>query len=211
MIVKDLFNEFKFENIWNYLYEHYYKQKEDTFETINHKKEICKNLFIKIKSIKEATPVTNNIIIGYEKIDFIDLKNTYKYISVPLFYEQDIKADFKYNEKFENDYDFSKDSLEELKLFLKSYKSIPMATFYYTPIEDVVRLTIDKKSLETIGHLEMLCAIFNELEFFLEEKIEEDKVIISSDIELTEEHQKEVCLVFIENYKTLYKYIKSYA
>lgn len=237
MTVKDLFDKFDFQDIWNHFYENYLKNDDDTNKHINNCKKSHHTAFTKIKNTEIKEPNKNNILIGHKVIDYDECDNiTIEYIDVSLYHLDEIKENFKIDKKLEPDFDYSKASLEELKTIIREYLDYNSYAYEFSPWEEILSFTIEETSLKDIGELEFICAVFNEMTFvgFDNEEIELERKALEKlteklkeyDVEdekpkswreifdkmeippITYEQRKKSWLTAIENKRIIYPYIK---
>lgn len=189
MTVKDLFNKFNFEDIWDYFYEHYIKNDNDTDEDIENSKLCHQVAFLKIKTIDIEKPDKNNILIGHKIIDYNETTNdNYEYIDASLYSVKEIKKYFKINKEFETNFDFTTLSLQELKDFLRDFREYTSYAYEFTPWKEILSFMIEESSLNDIGELAFISSIFNEMTFlgFDEEDVEEEREELSNRVEEVE-------------------------
>lgn len=192
MIVKDLLDKIDFEEMWKYYYNELIKDKDSTPES-EEKSKLCHQLsFLKMKKIVPEKS-DNCILICYKGIDTLDDDEPpYEYIDVSLFYKDEIKEKFHLYNKFENNYDFSNLSKDEIIQCLhESRNEITSYAFEFSPWKEILGYEICEESLKEIGEIPFFAAIFYEMTFcgFEEEDIQEEKNII---IERKEEVDKAI-------------------
>jgi hypothetical protein len=234
MIVKELFDKYDFEDVWNYFYENHLREDNDTKENLQNSKLAHKEAFLKIKSMDiNKNPLENNILIVHKSYD-----EEYEYKEITLYYKDDIKSNFKVDEKIENDFDFSKMSLEELKKYRKDcYPSITTYAFEFSSWKEILRYIVNESSLKDFGELDFLCLVFYEMTFVgfndeevdterenLENLVEEIKEEIKDNKEVsnfkpfkfpneyknlvTDNTRKQMLLDMVNSYKEIYPYFK---
>lgn len=240
MIVNDLFNKVTFEDLWKYFYENLIKEDNYDLEKEAKSKISHKEAFEKIKKL---IPKKNedSILIAYKAIDTFDENEpSYECVDISLFDKKEIKEKFNIYDKFENDFDFSILSKHEIINCLhESRNEITSYAFEFSSWQEVLGYEICEESLNDIGYIPFLSAVFYEMTFcgFDEEDIQEElNVIIERKEEVekaieenntgkfvslnevfpdwnkytpSEESIKISYLNSIENWKRLYKYIKN--
>lgn len=167
MIIQEMFKNINYENVWNVMYENYFKHRNYTrfklFKLKRHLKHSVKEI-IKMKNKNSINDSVFIIDFTYDDLPFEE-SICEKMLDNYCYKKEDILNKFKIDEIVEKNIDVSKYSYEKFLELLHNRPHIPSYSAEFCPWEDVIFDDIWDGSIKEFGIDTCAASILYEITF----------------------------------------------